>query len=122
MERKVKGYGWVPDLPDARDYMYAAPLQVLTGLPPKVDLRPQCPPVLDQGALGSCTANAIANAHLFDQRKQKAKQPFLPSRLFIYYNERVMEGTVHSDAGAMIRDGIKSIAKQGTCAEKQWPS
>jgi C1A family cysteine protease len=71
--------------------------------------------------LGSCTANAIANAHLFEQRKQNAAQPFLPSRLFIYYNERVMEGTVHSDSGAMIRDGIKSIAKQGVCSEKQWP-
>jgi C1A family cysteine protease len=121
MERKVKQYGWIPDLPDARDHMYAAPPQVLATLPPKVDLRPQCPPVLDQGQLGSCTANAIANAHLFEQRKQKAKQPFLPSRLFIYYNERVMEGSVQIDSGAMIRDGIKSIAKQGACAEKQWP-
>src|SRR5262249_40568940 len=108
MERKVKQYGWVPDLPDARDHMYAAPQPVLAQLPPQVDLRPQCPPVIDQGALGSCTANAIANAHLFDQRKQKAPQPFLPSRLFIYYNERAMEGTVNSDSGAMIRDGIKS--------------
>ncbi len=121
MERKVKQYGWVPDLPDARDHMYAAPQRVLTTLPAKADLRPQCPPVVDQGALGSCTANAIANAHLFDQSKQKAAQPFLPSRLFIYYNERVMEGTVNSDSGAMIRDGIKSIAKQGVCSEKQWP-
>ena len=121
MERKIQQYGWVPDLPDARDYMYAAPQPVLTKLPPKFDLRPQCPPVIDQGALGSCTANAIANAHLFEQRKQKAAQPFLPSRLFVYYNERVMEGTVSSDAGAMIRDGIKSIAKQGVCPEKQWP-
>jgi C1A family cysteine protease len=121
MDRKIQQYGWLPDLPDARDHMYAAPPRVLATLPPKADLRPQCPPVVDQGALGSCTANAIANAHLFDQRKQKIAQPFLPSRLFIYYNERSMEGTVSSDAGAMIRDGIKSIAKQGVCPEKQWP-
>lgn len=121
MDRKIKQYGWTPDLPDARDYMYAAPQRVLTALPTKVDLRPQCPPVLDQGALGSCTAHALANAHLFDQRKQKAAQPFLPSRLFIYYNERAMEGTVGSDSGAMIRDGIKSIVQQGVCPEKQWP-
>ena len=67
MERKVKQYGWVPDLHNARDHMYAAPQPVLAKLPPKVDLRPQCPPMLDQGSLGSCTANAIANAHLFDQ-------------------------------------------------------
>lgn len=121
MDRKIKKYGWIPDLPDARDHMYAAPATVLAALPTKVDLRPQCPAVLDQGALGSCTANAIANDHLFDQLKQHAPKPFPPSRLFIYYNERAMEGTVDTDSGAMIRDGIKSIAKQGVCPESMWP-
>ena len=121
MAHKIPQYGWIPDLPDARDHMYAAPPRVLADLPPQVDLRPHCPPVLDQGELGSCTANAIANAHLFDQQQQNARGAFLPSRLFIYYNERVMEGTVRFDAGAMIRDGIKSIAQQGACAEKRWP-
>jgi C1A family cysteine protease len=120
MNRKIKKYGWLPDLPDARDHMYAAPPRVLADLPKQVDLRPQCPAVLDQGELGSCTANAIANAHLFDQLKQKVAKSFPPSRLFIYYNERVMEGTVDTDAGAMIRDGIKSIAQQGVCPESMW--
>jgi C1A family cysteine protease len=120
MPRKIKGYGWTPDLPDARDHLYAAPQPVLSKLPRRVTLRPQCPPVYDQGELGSCTANAIAAALEFDQRKQKQRQPFTPSRLFIYYNERVMEGTVDSDSGAMLRDGIKSVAKQGACPEKDW--
>src|ERR1019366_9337023 len=52
---------------------------------------------------------------------QKLKPDFVPSRLFIYYNERVMENSVNSDAGAQIRDGIKSIANQGDCPEKEWP-
>jgi C1A family cysteine protease len=52
--------------------------------------------------------------------KQKGKA-FVPSRLFIYYNERVMEGTVNSDSGAQIRDGIKSVGKQGDCPESEWP-
>ncbi len=121
MARKVKRYGWIPDIPDNRDHMYAAPLAVLAVLPPKVDLRPKCPPVLNQGSLGSCTANAIGNAHRFDQMKEKASSQFLPSRLFIYYNERAMEGTIGSDSGAMIRDGIKSVAKKGACPEKLWP-
>ena len=121
MDRKIKKYGWIPDLPDARDHMFAAPVKVLAALPTKVDLRPQCPAVLDQGDLGSCTANAIANAHLFEQLKEQALKPFSPSRLFIYYNERAMEGTVNIDSGAMIRDGIKSIAKQGVCSEPMWP-
>jgi C1A family cysteine protease len=44
----------------------------------------------------------------------------MPSRLFIDWNERSMEGTAQ-DAGAYIRDDIKSIAKQGVCKETQWP-
>jgi C1A family cysteine protease len=117
--RNVKGYGWLPDLPDARDYMYAAPEEVLSDLPRSVDLRPQCPPVYDQGQLGSCTANAIGGAFQFMQTKEGLAD-LVPSRLFIYYNERVIEGTVDQDGGAMIRDGIKSVHKLGVCAEKSW--
>ena len=118
--RSIQRYGWVPDLPDARDYMFSAPDEVIAKLPPKVDLRSKCPPVYDQGQLGSCTANAIAGAYEFDQVKE-GQPDFMPSRLFIYFNERVMEGTVDTDAGAMIRDGIKSVAKLGVCTENSWP-
>ena len=113
-------YGWVPDVPDHRDHLYAAPVEWLAKLPPKADLRAKCPPVYDQGQLGSCTANAIAAAIEFDQMKEKIKY-FMPSRLFIYYNERAMEGTVNSDSGAQIRDGIKSVGTQGDCPETLWP-
>lgn len=121
MARKMAGYGWTPDLPDGRDQMYAAPPRVVSKLPRRVDLRKQCPAVYDQGQLGSCTANAIGGALEFDQRKQNGRKPFTPSRLFIYYNERAMEGTVESDSGAQIRDGIKTVAKEGACKEKTWP-
>jgi len=119
-QKLTKGLGWVPDIPDQRDHLYAVPSHVMAKLPSKVDLRKQCPPVYDQGQLGSCTANAIAGAIEFDQIKQKLKV-FMPSRLFIYYNERVMEHTVNSDSGAMIRDGIKSVNKIGACSETLWP-
>lgn len=115
-----KSYGWVPDLPDHRDHLYAATPAILAKLPPKKDLRSGCPPVYDQGQLGSCTANAIGAAVQFDLKKQKLNV-FIPSRLFIYYNERVIEGTVNSDSGAQIRDGIKSIASDGVCPEPEWP-
>jgi C1A family cysteine protease len=119
--RAVRWYGWVPDLPDHRDRIYQAPLAMLGPLPAKVDLRDQCPPVYNQGGLGSCTANAIAGALEFDQMKQRQADVFVPSRLFIYYNERVMEGNVDEDSGAMLRDGIKSVAKQGAPHERVWP-
>ena len=52
----------------------------------------------------------------------KDKKPYADmSRLFVYYNERVIEHTVNQDSGAMIRDGIKTLAKQGDCTEKKWP-
>ncbi len=121
MPRRNKNYGWIPDLPDHRDFAYAAPLRVAAALPAKVDLRKKCPPVLNQGDLGSCTANAIGNAHRFEQMRQGVASDFLPSRLFIYYNERAIEGTIQSDSGAQIRDGIKSVAKKGVCPEKMWP-
>ncbi len=115
------GYGWVRDLPDERDFVYGAPLiRYPQGLPPSVDLRAECPPVYDQGQLGSCTANGIGGAIEFDQRKQGTRE-FTPSRLFIYYNERVIERTVNQDAGAQIRDGIKSVAKLGAPPETDWP-
>jgi C1A family cysteine protease len=113
-------YGWVPDRPDQRDHLYSAPFTELKAIPPKVDLTSQCPPIYDQGQLGSCTANAIAGAIEFDLMKEN-KPVFMPSRLFIYYNERVIEHTVNSDSGAMIRDGIKTIAKQGDAPETEWP-
>lgn len=114
-------YGWIPDLPDRRDRIYAAPPAVLAALPTSVDLRSGCPSVYDQGELGSCTANAIAGALEFDLLKQHAPDVFVPSRLFVYYNERAIEGTVDEDAGAMIRDGIKSVGKQGAPPEPLWP-
>jgi C1A family cysteine protease len=112
----IQYYGWIPDLPDQRDFLYAAPTPIQRDIPPRMDLSDRCPPIYDQGQLGSCTANAIAAAIEFDQKKK-----FVPSRLFIYFNERQMEGTVDSDSGAQIRDGIKSVATQGAPPERLWP-
>ena len=121
MPRKVARYGWIPDLPDNRDFILRASAKALARLPASADLTAKCPAVYDQGEIGSCTANAVAGAIEFDQMKQKMRGVFLPSRLFIYYNERVIEHTVDQDSGAMLRDGIKSVSKQGVCPEKLWP-
>jgi C1A family cysteine protease len=120
ISKNKRHYGWIPDVPDHRDMLYATLVSVAK-LPDKFDLRPICPPVYNQGSLGSCTANAISAAIQFERLKQKLTPDFIPSRLFIYYNERAMEDTVASDSGAQIRDGIKSIATQGDCPETEWP-
>ncbi len=121
VRRRTKRYGWIPDLPDRRDRIFSAPAATLGALPPRVDMRAQNPPIYDQGQLGSCTAQAIAAVLEFDQAKQRQADVFTPSRLFIYYNERVILGTVDEDSGAMMRDGIKSVAKQGSPHERLWP-
>ena len=118
--RKKARYGWTPDLPDARDHLFSAPQIALAALPPSTDLRSACPPVYNQGQIGSCTANAIGAAFEFELAKQSLPD-FMPSRLFIYYNERAMEGTTGTDSGAQIRDGVKSVATLGVCAEDEWP-
>lgn len=113
-------YGWRPQLPDIRDFQYKVSFPN-ENLPQSVDLRQKFPPVYNQGTLGSCTANAIAGAIEYEQIKEKDLLFFTPSRLFIYYNERVMENTIKSDAGAIIRDGIKSVNSNGVCKETTWP-
>ena len=118
---KKCGYGWVPDIPDGRDFLYAGIKPRRLRLPSKVDLREFCSEVEDQGQLGSCTANALAGNIEFLDNKDGDGAYTDKSRLFIYYNERVIEHSVDSDAGAMLRDGIKTLNKEGVCSEKSWP-
>jgi C1A family cysteine protease len=101
--------------------MYAAPAGIVAMLPPKVDLRPSCPPVYDQGQIGTSVANAIAGAVQFEREKQNLTPDFVPSRLFIYYGGRVVGATVGVDSGTQIRDVIKVIANQGIPPETDWP-
>jgi C1A family cysteine protease len=112
-------YGWVPDIPDHRDLTYSAPHAL--PLPEKVDLRPFMPGVYDQGELGSCTANAISAILEYCEIRQKKAAVEPPSRLFIYYNERELESSIPYDAGAQIRDGIKTLSLFGFCPERIWP-
>lgn len=114
-----KNYGWLPQLPDHRDLLFERTVPA-SNLPAVVDLRSKMPPVVDQGQLGSCTANAIAGAFGYEMLKQS--EAFKPvSRLFIYWWERFIEGTTKTDSGAQIRDGIKVVVTQGVCSEDLWP-
>ena len=90
-------------------------------IPQQVDLRQYCSPVEDQGQLGSCTANAIVGMLEWLENKNRDVNNVRLSRLFVYYNERNIEGQVNEDAGAFIHDGIGSLATNGICEEQTWP-
>lgn len=109
-------YHWLRDVPDARDYTYKP---TVTAPPKTVDMRLTCSAIEDQGNLGSCTGNAIAGAIELVDRKNKKQLDV--SRLFIYYEERVLEGSVNYDTGAYIRDGLKVVNKKGAPLESLWP-
>ena len=107
---------WKADKIDNRDYKY----QITSKASPNiVDLRSYCSPIENQGSLGSCTGQAIAGAiELINKRSGK---PTDVSRLFIYYYERLLLGTVNYDSGAYIRDGIKATNHYGASLESLWP-
>ncbi len=112
----IPKYHWVKDKIDTRDHPYQ-----LTGVsqPNIVDLRQYCSLIEDQGNLGSCTGNAIAGAiELINKRNNKLLDV---SRLFIYYYERMLIGTINYDSGAYIRDGIKACYTYGAPTENLWP-
>jgi len=88
MSFKVSSYRWIPDLPDHRDHLYAAPAEVAGALPASFGLRAQCLSVYDRGQIGSCTANAIAGPIQSGQMKQKLAQIFTRARLALRLCDR----------------------------------
>jgi hypothetical protein len=96
--------------------MYSARVEA-AALPAMIDLRPQCPAVYDQGQLGSCTGNAWAGMVEFLFLKQGLTD-FTPSRLFIYYNERVIDGD--GSISAHTRSATARVLL-GSCPDRRGP-
>lgn len=94
-------------------------------LPTHFDLRdlPFFPPILNQGDLGSCGPTEISNALRFCIGKELgANAEWQPSRLFIYYFTRLLEGSpLDQDTGISIKSGLESISRYGACNEDLWP-
>lgn len=118
----MRKYGWSKERADNSNKDREFHLfETIAQLPALVDLRNVCPPVYDQGTIGSCTANAVAGAYEIAEKQKKVKYEFEPSRLFIYYNERLIENDVTVDNGAILSDGLVACNKYGVCTESRWP-
>lgn len=112
--------GWRPSLPDQRDFYHRF---AGAKIAPEVDLRKTgfLPDIWDQGQLGSCTAFGVSAAYSFDQAMQGGERNFGPSELFVYYNTRILEGTLLEDSGATITNAVKSLNKYGAAPQADWP-
>jgi len=119
--RKIQKFGYIPDIPDQRDIWATFPSSVKC--PTQVDLRKLelLPKIFDQETLGSCAAHAILAAYSFDLNKKSLDKDFIPSRQFIYFNQRFIAGTSHCDSGASPRDGLKVLNRLGVCSEEFFP-
>lgn len=111
-------YGWKKQENDPRDNFFG--VQEPVKLPASFRLVQGMPPVWDQGQTNSCTAHAASAAYEYELSQQHLPD-FMPSRLFLYYNERLEEGSQDRDSGATIRDSVKALAKYGTLPENYWP-
>lgn len=114
-ERK---YRVVPDRVDWRDRYYNF---ARTELQEVVDMRSMASAVEQQSDLGSCTAQAIVGAYELLTKRDYPDQYVELSRLFVYYNARMIAGVITEDEGAYIRDAIKAVDRYGICREELWP-
>ena len=109
--------GLIRQAEDKRDTLYGLHFVYPQPIPRSVNLIPKCPPIFNQGELGSCTANA----GVFARMMLEDSSPTLLSRMYLYYKERELEGAVSTDGGAEMRDVCKALNKYGVCTEEKWP-
>jgi C1A family cysteine protease len=129
-DKKSIGMGWLPDLPDIRDYTVETDeikqmlMQIGIEEPVKsvqgpVDLKQWCSPIENQLQLGSCTANAGVGMVEYFERKT-SNNHIDASRLFLYKTSRDLMG-VKGDTGAYLRITMASLALFGVPPENFWP-
>ncbi|MBI4782384.1 MAG: cysteine protease [Oscillatoriophycideae cyanobacterium NC_groundwater_1537_Pr4_S-0.65um_50_18] len=130
---EIKATGWLPDVPDIRDYTpenaavqellakvdVADAVKASVSLPVAVDLRSYCSPVEDQSTIGSCTANAGTGMLEYFERRAFGKH-IDASRLFLYKVTRNLLGWT-GDTGAFLRTTMGAMAMFGVPPEKYYP-
>lgn len=114
-------YNWKREPVDDRDIKSTRYLtKAAEKLPAKFQLEFDIP-IYDQEDLGSCTANSGCSCYRYESAQILKNFGFDPSRLFLYYNTRLIEDTVEYDSGAYIRDTFKAMNKYGLAPEADFP-
>lgn len=140
-DANIYHFGWMRDYPDAFDYtpehnqiglkrealgqtktVKALLAELKVSAPPKpamsVDLRPWFSPIEDQGALGSCTANAGVGLVEYYERRAFGSH-INASRLFLYKATRDLLGWT-GDTGAYLRSTAEALVLFGVPPEPYW--
>jgi len=127
------GTGWIPPLPDLRDYTEAnhdisqlakklgvfKSKKMAFSVPETMDLRQWCSPIENQFDLGSCTAHAAVG--IVEYFENRAFGKYIDgSRLFIYKATRNLMEVV-GDTGAWLRNTMGALVLCGVPPEKYWP-
>jgi len=119
-------YHWVPELPGKHYPRLDHTKLPVVHIDSIIDMSSHMSAIENQHSLGSCTSHAIVGMmeYLQNYAAGFANDHFQfekLSRLFVYFNERFLEGTIKKDAGALISDGMKSLVRWGICKESLWP-
>jgi C1A family cysteine protease len=108
--------GIEPSPADERDVLYAVGSGPMDTTVASVDMSMWCPPVKQQGNIGSCGSHAFATAMELLANKDNNYVPL--SERFHYYETRKAMGTFPQDSGQFLRDGAKVAQKQGIAPER----
>ena len=111
---------WKPSPPDSRDFKSTRHLAAPIELPSEFELNYKIP-VYDQKNAGSCVGNGSCESFRYESKELTGNYDFEPSRLFVYWNARDIDGSTGEDAGTYIRSGFKAMNKSGLCHEKLHP-
>jgi C1A family cysteine protease len=116
--------GWIPSVPDHRDFKYHVPGDFLDqDWPDSVDLSNlgiHTPRVENQGPLSSCVAQSVTSALEYVWNKDKMYH-LEYSRMFVWYYARMFQGWETVNSGSYIRDAFKAVYSYGCPIEELWP-
>lgn len=115
---KIGRFNLKKSSPDNRDHIHKPGQKELRQI---VDLREWASPVQDQLDLNSCSAVAVTDAYELAVNRLYPTKAAELSKLFIYYNARLLEGVEVIDDGATLRSTLKAGAHFGLCSEDLWP-
>ena len=102
---------------DSRDYKFSFPI-VPIDLPPKVDLRHKIRQIFKQ-EFNDCVSQGTSN--LISALDYDTKYlNYTPSRMYIYYNARAIDGSEYFDEETSIRNAMKSLSKNSFLSEESY--